>query len=479
MLPRSVLAQACAIPYAIEGNRLKVAVADPTNVQADRRAQARHAVSDRAGGRGPGGNRGRAAPHLARQRGVGAHGAARGRGDARTSRATTTSRPTTASPTRRSSSSSTRSSIQAADDGASDIHFDPSARRARRADAGRRHPARPAAHSRSGWPPPSTTRLKVLAKLDIAERRRPQDGRISLSAKVANRALDIRVAVLPTVEGEAVVLRLLDKSKRPPTLTELGFADDMRAAIEAHHAPAHGRAARHRPNRLGQVDDALRRPQRDQPARDQHHHRRGPGRVPACRASTRFRSTRRRSSTFATALRTILRSDPDVIMVGEIRDVETAKISIESALTGHFVLSTLHTNDAPSALTRLNEMGVEPFLTGAAVTAVLAQRLARRLCAHCCEAYTPTQRGASRRPASRRSRSRPPTGRRSTARAAARAAARRATRAASASSSYGHERGDRAARSQQGEPRRDRARGGAPAACVASGTTASRRSCRA
>jgi type IV pilus assembly protein PilB len=95
--------------------------------------------------------------------------------------------------------------------------------------------------------------------------------------------------------------------------------------------------------------------------------------------------------TFAMALRTILRSDPDVIMVGEIRDVETAKISIESALTGHFVLSTLHTNDAPGALTRLNEMGVEPFLTGSAVTAVLAQRLARRLCSHCCEAYAPTK----------------------------------------------------------------------------------------
>ena len=95
--------------------------------------------------------------------------------------------------------------------------------------------------------------------------------------------------------------------------------------------------------------------------------------------------------TFATALRSILRSDPDVVMVGEIRDVETAKISIEAALTGHFVLSTLHTNDAPAALTRLNEMGVEPFLTGAAVTGVLAQRLARRLCEHCKELYTPTK----------------------------------------------------------------------------------------
>ena len=95
--------------------------------------------------------------------------------------------------------------------------------------------------------------------------------------------------------------------------------------------------------------------------------------------------------TFATALRSILRSDPDIVMVGEIRDVETAKISIEAALTGHFVLSTLHTNDAPSALTRLNEMGVEPFLTGAAVTGVLAQRLARKLCEHCREVYVPSE----------------------------------------------------------------------------------------
>ena len=101
--------------------------------------------------------------------------------------------------------------------------------------------------------------------------------------------------------------------------------------------------------------------------------------------------------TFASALRSILRSDPDVVMVGEIRDVETAKISIEAALTGHFVLSTLHTNDAPSAITRLNEMGVEPFLTGSAVTGVLAQRLARKLCSHCCEMYQPTPRRCSTR----------------------------------------------------------------------------------
>ena len=139
--------------------------------------------------------------------------------------------------------------------------------------------------------------------------------------------------------------------------------------------------------------------------------------------------------TFASALRSILRSDPDVVMVGEIRDGETAKISIEAALTGHFVLSTLHTNDAPSALTRLNEMGVEPFLTGAAVSGVLAQRLARKLCTHCCEMYTPSVDELLAVARLARRRRSPPTGWPSTASAAARAATRPATRAGSASTS--------------------------------------------
>ena len=139
--------------------------------------------------------------------------------------------------------------------------------------------------------------------------------------------------------------------------------------------------------------------------------------------------------TFATALRSILRSDPDVVMVGEIRDGETAKISIEAALTGHFVLSTLHTNDAPSAITRLNEMGVEPFLTGSAVSAVLAQRLARNLCTHCCEMYTPTVEDLMKARVSPEDRRAETTASSSTARSAARAATRPATEAGSASSS--------------------------------------------
>jgi type IV pilus assembly protein PilB len=235
-----------------------------------------------------------------------------------------------------------------------------------------------------------TTRLKVLAKLDIAERRKPQDGRISLGAKVLNRALDIRVAVLPTVEGEAVVLRLLDKSRRPPTLEELGFSPDMRSVLEAIVRKPTGALLVTGPTGSGKsttlyaVLNAIHRPEINIITVEDPVEYRLAG-------VQQVQMNPKAQLTFASALRTILRSDPDVIMVGEIRDIETAKISIEAALTGHFVLSTLHTNDAPSALTRLNEMGVEPFLTGSAVTAVLAQRLARRLCSVCCEAYTPTR----------------------------------------------------------------------------------------
>ena len=121
----------------------------------------------------------------------------------------------------------------------------------------------------------------------------------------------------------------------------------------------------------------------DQLGREEHHHDRGPGRVPDRRASTRSASTARPGLTFAAGLRSILRADPDVIMVGEIRDAETARIAIEAALTGHMVLSTLHTNDAPGAIVRLAKMGIEPFLTASAVDCVVAQRLARKLCPHC------------------------------------------------------------------------------------------------
>jgi type IV pilus assembly protein PilB len=279
--------------------------------------------------------------------------------------------------------------LQAAEDGASDLHFDPqddSLVVRLRVDGVlhevQRIPKRLAIAV--------TTRLKVLAKLDIAERRKPQDGRISLNAKAAGRLLDIRVAVLPSVEGEMITMRLIDKSKRLPTLADLGFSDEMRVQLETVIRKPTGALLVTGPTGSGKsttlyaslsqlnsaevniitVEDPV------------EYRMQGPNQVQV---------NPKAGLTFATALRSILRSDPDIVMVGEIRDIETAKMAIEAALTGHFVLSTLHTNDAPSALTRLNEMGVEPFLTGSAVTAVVAQRLARKLCTHCCEMYVPTR----------------------------------------------------------------------------------------
>jgi type IV pilus assembly protein PilB len=278
--------------------------------------------------------------------------------------------------------------FQAAEDGASDIHFEPQedALAVRlRIDGVLHEVQRIPKRMMAGV----TTRLKVLAKLDIAERRKPQDGRISLSAAAAGRLLDVRVATLPTVEGEAVVMRLLDKSKKAPTLQELGLSDDMRAKMEAMIRRPTGAILVTGPTGSGKSTSLyaalteINRPEINIITVEDPVEYRLSG-------VNQVQINQRAGLTFAAALRSILRSDPDVVMVGEIRDGETAKISIEAALTGHLVLSTLHTNDAPGALTRLNEMGVEPFLTGSAVSSVLAQRLARKLCTHCCEMYSPT-----------------------------------------------------------------------------------------
>jgi type IV pilus assembly protein PilB len=278
--------------------------------------------------------------------------------------------------------------FQAAEDGASDVHFEPQedALAVRlRIDGVLHEVQRIPKRLMAGV----TTRLKVLAKLDIAERRKPQDGRISLNAAAAGRMLDIRVATLPTVEGESVVMRLLDKSKRPPTLEELGLSDEMRQTLEEVVSRPTGALLVTGPTGSGKSTTLyaalaeINNPEINIiTVEDPVEYRLG--------GVNQVQINQRAGLTFAAALRSILRSDPDVVMVGEIRDPETAKISIEAALTGHFVLSTLHTNDAPGALTRLNEMGVEPFLVGSAVTGVLAQRLARKLCTHCCEMYTPS-----------------------------------------------------------------------------------------
>ncbi len=276
----------------------------------------------------------------------------------------------------------------AATDGASDIHFEPQedALLVRvRVDGVLNEVQRIPKRMANGV----TTRLKVLAKLDIAERRKPQDGRISLNARAVGRMLDIRVAVLPTVEGEQVVMRLIDKSRKTPTLESLGLSETMRDKISEIIRRPTGALLVTGPTGSGKSTTlyaGLAEINRSEiniiTVEDPVEYR--------LHGINQVQINVKADMTFASALRSILRSDPDVIMVGEIRDAETAKMAIESALTGHFVLSTLHTNDAPGALTRLNEMGVEPFLVGSAVSAVLAQRLARKLCSNCCEMYTPT-----------------------------------------------------------------------------------------
>jgi type IV pilus assembly protein PilB len=278
--------------------------------------------------------------------------------------------------------------MSAAGDGASDIHFEPQddvlvvrTRVDGVLSETQRIPKRMA--------PGVTTRLKVLAKLDIAERRKPQDGRITLNARAVGRLLDIRVAVLPTVEGEQVVMRLIDKSRQTPTLESLGLSEAMREQLATIIRRPTGALLVTGPTGSGKSTTLcaalaeICRPEINIITVEDPVEYRLSG-VNQIQINTKA------DLTFGNALRTILRSDPDVIMVGEVRDTETAKIAIEAALTGHFVFTTLHTNDAPGAITRLNEMGVEPYLTGSAVSAVLAQRLARKLCTNCCEMYVPT-----------------------------------------------------------------------------------------
>jgi type IV pilus assembly protein PilB len=388
-IPTHVLERAVAIPYKLEDNRLYVAVADPTNVQAidELRIATRHALEI---GVAP-----REDIELELKRIVRATEAWERaalvedeleEAEESDSDDLEADDGVSDAPLVRLVNSII---LQAAEDGASDLHFDPQedALVVRLRIDGVLHEVQ---RIPKRLAPGVTTRLKVLAKLDIAERRKPQDGRISLNAKAAGRLLDIRVAVLPTVEGEGVVMRLLDKSRRAPTLTELGLSDEMRAQFEEIIRKPTGALLVTGPTGSGKSTTlyaALTEMNRPEiniiTVEDPVEYR--------LAGLNQIQVNPKAGLTFASSLRSILRSDPDVLMVGEIRDVETAKISIEAALTGHFVLSTLHTNDAPSALTRLNEMGVEPFLTGSAVTAVLAQRLVRKLCTHCCEMYMVTR----------------------------------------------------------------------------------------
>ncbi len=238
-----------------------------------------------------------------------------------------------------------------------------------------------------------TSRIKVLAKLDIAERRLPQDGRIKLKARIEGRLrdLDLRVSVLPTLHGEKVVMRLLDKEQLRLDMTKLGFEKSSLKKFEDNILKPYGMVLVTGPTGSGKTNTLYSALQRVN--------------VPETNIITAEDPVEFQLSgvnqvqmkdaiglNFAAALRSFLRQDPNIILVGEIRDFETAEIAIKAALTGHLVLSTLHTNDAPSTISRLMNMGIEPFLVATSVNVIAAQRLVRRVCQNCKEEVeTPIQ----------------------------------------------------------------------------------------
>lgn len=274
---------------------------------------------------------------------------------------------------------------QALNDNASDIHIEPYETRSVvrfRIDGAMRNIVEP----HRGLHAAMVSRLKVMAQLDIAEKRLPQDGRISL--KVAGKAIDVRVSTLPTGHGERVVLRLLEKDSSRMNLSSLGMGEATLKQIDALIHQPHGIILVTGPTGSGKTTtlySALSRVDATQlnimTVEDPIEYD-----LPNI-AQTQINS--KIDMTFAKALRSILRQDPDVIMIGEIRDIDTAQIAVQASLTGHLVLATLHTNDAVAAVARLIDMGIEPFLLASSLSGVLAQRLVRQLCPACKEAYTP------------------------------------------------------------------------------------------
>ncbi|MGZ4588035.1 MAG: GspE/PulE family protein [Mycobacteriaceae bacterium] len=232
------------------------------------------------------------------------------------------------------------------------------------------------------------SRLKIMSGLDITERRVPQNGRITM--EVGNRGVDMRTATLPTVWGEKVVLRILDTGGVDLDLHKLGFTEYNYARFSASFSKPHGMVLVTGPTGSGKSTTLyatlkeIARPEVNVITVEDPVEYRIDG-------INQVQVNAKAGLTFAAVLPAILRSDPDIVLVGEIRDSNTAQLAIEAALTGHLVLSTLHTNDAPSAMTRLVEMGIEPFLVGSSLDSVMAQRLTRRLCEWCKVAYTPSE----------------------------------------------------------------------------------------
>jgi general secretion pathway protein E len=276
---------------------------------------------------------------------------------------------------------------QAVKDRASDIHVEPTQDRLKiryRVDGVLYDMLSPPKHVQSTL----ISRIKIMAKMNIAEKRLPQDGRIEI--RIGDKNVDIRVSTIPTAFGERVVLRLLDKTHILLTVSDLGMPDNRLKEFDGLIRSAHGIILVTGPTGSGKtttlyaalstinttdiniitIEDPI------------EYQIDGIGQIQV---------NRKIDLTFAKGLRSIVRQDPDVILVGEIRDLETAEIAIQSALTGHLVFSTLHTNDSASAVTRLIDMGIEPFLVTSSIISILAQRLVRVICKDCKEAYTPDQ----------------------------------------------------------------------------------------
>jgi type IV pilus assembly protein PilB len=272
--------------------------------------------------------------------------------------------------------------LSAISQGASDIHIEPYEKMYRvrfRVDGVLREQMQPPLKLRN----PLSSRLKIMAKLDISERRLPQDGRIKLKMG-GGKEMDFRVSVLPTLFGEKIVMRLLDKGNLQLDMTKLGFEPEQLAVFKKAIDSPYGMVLVTGPTGSGKTTTLYSALSELNQVSDNICTAEDPvefnlAGINQCQVSDAI------GLTFAAALRSFLRQDPDTVMIGEIRDFETAEIAVKAALTGHLVLSTLHTNDAPSTITRLLNMGVEPFLVTAAVNAVQAQRLIRKICQQCKE----------------------------------------------------------------------------------------------
>ncbi len=277
--------------------------------------------------------------------------------------------------------------IEAIDSRASDVHIESQAAgiRVRYRIDGILH-AQPVPPEINRFQAAIISRLKIMARLNIAEKRLPQDGRIKL--RVSGREIDVRVSVIPMLHGEGIVMRLLDKSRMKLSLEGLGMDSDLRSQFNELIRLPHGIVLVTGPTGSGKTttlysslieikDEATKIITTEDPVEYQ------------LEGINQIQVHPKIGLTFAASLRSILRHDPDIVLVGEIRDMETAENAIQASLTGHLVFSTLHTNDAPSAYTRLVDMGVEPFLVASTVEAVMAQRLVRSLCAKCKEPFEP------------------------------------------------------------------------------------------